>query len=203
MILIGMLDSPYVRRVAIGMKVLSLEHEHRPLSVFSDFNQVRSINPAVKVPTLVTDDGRVLMESTLILAYLEELAAHAPRIRPEPEPGPARLRALCQTSYALAACDKAVQIVYERRLRPQEKQHQPWLDRIQLQLHGAWAQLEASLREEAPDCLSIAGITIAVAWSFAQQMVPDVMAASDYPAVAALTALAEQQPVFLATPMAG
>lgn len=203
MILIGMLDSPYVRRVAIGMKVLSLEHEHRPLSVFSDFNQVRSINPAVKVPTLVTDDGRVLMDSTLILAYLEELAAHAPRIRPEPEPGPARLRALCQTSYALAACDKAVQIVYERRLRPQEKQHQPWLDRIQLQLHGAWAQLEASLREEAPDCLSIAGITIAVAWSFAQQMVPDVMAASDYPAVAALTALAEQQPVFLATPMAG
>ncbi|KAB0324403.1 glutathione S-transferase [Janthinobacterium sp. PLB04] len=201
MILIGMLDSPYVRRVAIGMKVLGLEHEHRPLSVFSDVDQVRSINPAVKVPTLVTDDGQVLMDSTLILAYLEELAAHAPHIRPEP--GPARLRALCQTSYALAACDKAVQIVYERRLRPQEKQHQPWLDRVQLQLHGAWAQLEASLREEAPDCLSIAGITIAVAWSFAQQMVPDVMADSDYPAVAALTALAEQQPVFLATPMAG
>ena len=201
MILIGMLDSPYVRRVAIGMKVLGLEHEHRPLSVFSDFDQVQAINPAVKVPTLVTGDGHVLMDSTLILAYLEELAAHAPRVRPEP--GPARLHALCQTSYALAACDKTVQIVYERRLRPQEKQHQPWLDRVQLQLHGAWRQLDASLCEEAPDCLSIAGLTIAVAWSFAQQMVPDVMAASDYPAVATLTALAERQPVFLATPMAG
>jgi glutathione S-transferase len=201
MILIGMLDSPYVRRVAIGMKVLGLEHEHRPLSVFSDFDQVQAINPAVKVPTLVTDDGQVLMDSTLILAYLEELAPHAPRIRPEPEP--ARLRALCQTSYALAACDKAVQIVYERRLRPQEKQHQPWLDRVQLQLHGAWRQLEASLRDGAPDCLSIAGITIAVAWSFARQMVPDVMAASDCPEVAALAALAERQPVFLSTPMAG
>jgi glutathione S-transferase len=201
MILIGMLDSPYVRRVAIGMKVLGLEYEHRPLSVFSDFDQVQAINPAVKVPTLVTDDGQVLMDSTLILAYLEELAPHAPRIRPEPEP--ARLRALCQTSYALAACDKAVQIVYERRLRPQEKQHQPWLDRVQLQLHGAWRQLEASLRDGAPDCLSIAGITIAVAWTFARQMVPDVMAASDYPAVAALAALAERQPVFLSTPMAG
>jgi len=199
MILIGMLDSPYVRRVAIAMKVLGLEHEHRPLSVFADFDQVQAINPAVKVPTLVTDDGQVLMESNLILAYLEELAVAAPRLMPEA--GPARLRALCQTSYALAACDKAVQIVYERRLRPQEKQHQPWLDRVQLQLHGAWRQLEASLREEAPDCLSMSGITIAVAWSFAQQLVPDVMAGSDYPAVAALTALAEQQPVFLATPM--
>ena len=201
MILIGMLDSPYVRRVAICLKVLGLEHEHRPLSVFSDFDQVQAINPAVKVPTLVTDDGQVLMDSTLILAYLEELAAHEVRI--SAQPGRSRLRALCQTSYALAACDKAVQIVYERRLRPQEKQHQPWLDRVQVQLHGAWAQLEASLREEAPDCLSIAGITIAVAWSFAQQLVPDVMAGSDYPTVAALTALAEQQPVFLATPMAG
>ncbi len=201
MILIGMLDSPYVRRVAIAMKVLGLEHEHRPLSVFSDFGQVQGINPAVKVPTLVTDDGQVMMDSTLILAYLEELTAQAPRIGAQP--GQARLRALCQTSYALAACDKAVQVVYERRVRPQEKQHQPWLDRVQVQLHGAWAQLEASLREEAPDCLSMAGITIAVAWSFAQQLVPDVMAGSDYPTVAALTALAEQQPVFLATPMAG
>ena len=201
MILIGMLDSPYVRRVAIAMKVLGLEHEHRPLSVFSDFAQVQRINPAVKVPTLVTDDGQVLMDSTLILAYLEELAAHDVLI--STQLGRSRLRALCQTSYALAACDKAVQIVYERRLRPQEKQHQPWLDRVQVQLHGAWAQLEASLCEEAPDCLSMAGITIAVAWSFAQQLVPDVMAGSDYPTVAALTALAEQQPVFLATPMEG
>lgn len=201
MILIGMLDSPYVRRVAICLKVLGLDHEHRPLSVFSDFAEVQGINPAVKVPTLVTDDGQVLMDSTLILAYLEELAAHDVLI--STQLGRSRLRALCQTSYALAACDKAVQIVYERRLRPQEKQHQPWLDRVQVQLHGAWAQLEASLREEAPDCLSIAGTTIAVAWSFAQQLVPDVMAGSDYPAVAALTALAEQQPVFLATPMAG
>ncbi|SUE06186.1 Uncharacterised protein [Pantoea agglomerans] len=37
MILIGMLDSPYVRRVAIYMKVLGIQFEHRPLSVFGDF----------------------------------------------------------------------------------------------------------------------------------------------------------------------
>ncbi|MGK5027537.1 glutathione S-transferase [Janthinobacterium sp. RB2R34] len=201
MLLIGMLDSPYVRRVAIAMKVLGLDHEHRPLSVFADFDQVHAINPAVKVPTLVTGDGQVLMDSSLILAYLEELAVNGQRI--SPEPGHSRLRGLCQVGYALAACEKAVQIVYERRLRPQEKQHQPWLDRVQLQLHGAWRQLEQSLHEQTPDCLSNAGITIAVGWSFAHRLVPDVMAGSDYPAVTALTALAEQQPVFLATPMAG
>ena len=37
MVLIGMLDSPYVRRVAICMKVLGIDFEHRPLSVFADF----------------------------------------------------------------------------------------------------------------------------------------------------------------------
>jgi glutathione S-transferase len=198
--LIGMLDSPYVRRVAICMKVLRLEYEHRSLSVFSDFDTFRKINPAVKVPTLVTDDGQVLMDSTLIIGYLVELAVGAPCLRPEP--GPARLRALCQTALALAACEKAVQIVYERRLRPPEKQHQPWLDRVQLQLHGAWQQLEASVRHDAPDCLGIAGISIAVAWSFTQSMLPDALPAGEYPAVARFAALAEQQAVFIATPMA-
>ncbi|WP_426074895.1 glutathione S-transferase [Janthinobacterium sp. DSP2-3-3] len=200
MVLIGMLDSPYVRRVAICLKVLGLPYEHQPLSVFSDFDIFRKINPAVKAPTLITDDGQVLMDSTLILVYLDELAAGAPRIMPGPSP--ARLHALCQTGFALAACEKTVQIVYERRLRPQEKQHQAWLDRVQVQLQGAWRQLEVSVREETPDCLSVAGISIAVAWSFTQQMVPDALEAGDYPAVASLTALAEQQAAFIATRMA-
>ena len=199
MILIGMLDSPYVRRVAIGMKVLGLEHELRPLSVFSDVDQVRSINPAVKVPTLVTDDGQVLMDSTLILAYLEELAAHAPRIRPEP--GPARLRALCQTSYALAACDKAVQIVYERRLRPQEKQHQPWLDRVQGQLQAAYAELEKLLPQSAVSpFMGSAEVSVAVAWGFTQLMLPGQISDQQHPTLAAFAAQAEQHPAFISTP---
>ena len=37
--LIGMLDSPYVRRVAICMKLLGLEFEHAPISVFSSFER--------------------------------------------------------------------------------------------------------------------------------------------------------------------
>ena len=71
-------------------------------------------------------------------------------------------------SLALMACDKTVQIVYERTLRPAEKQHQPWLDRVTKQLHAAYAQLE-----QAADILTCAprmqsDITAAVAWRFAQ-----------------------------------
>ena len=40
--LIGMLDSPYVRRVAISLKSLGLPFEHHSLSVFSTFEQFKA-----------------------------------------------------------------------------------------------------------------------------------------------------------------
>ena len=70
--LIGMLDSPYVRRTAIALRLMGLPFEHRSLSVFSTFEQFRAINPVVKAPSLVCDDGTVLMDSTLILDYAAE-----------------------------------------------------------------------------------------------------------------------------------
>src|SRR6266567_177884 len=73
--LIGMLDSPYVRRVAISLQLLGLRFEHHSVSVFSTFEQFRKINPVVKAPTLICDDGTVLMDSTLMIQYAEAIAA--------------------------------------------------------------------------------------------------------------------------------
>ena len=199
MILIGMLDSPYVRRVAINMKVLGVQFEHRPLSVFGDFDSLTKINPAVKVPTLITDDNQVLIDSTLIIHYLEKYCGHSPA--PTSASGVEELRDLHLTGFALAACEKAVQIVYEQRLRPEEKQHQPWVDRVTQQLHGAWQTLENGLRESHPDMLSVAGISIAVAWSFTELMLPDTVSRTLYPQANGFTLLAEQRPEFLATPL--
>ena len=80
--LIGMLDSPYVRRVAISLQLLGLRFEHHSLSVFSTFAQFQQINPVVKAPTLVCDDGEILMDSTLILDYAEALAAPGKSLMP-------------------------------------------------------------------------------------------------------------------------
>jgi hypothetical protein len=44
MILIGQYDSPYVRRVAISLRVLGFEYEHDTRSVFADFDAMREIN---------------------------------------------------------------------------------------------------------------------------------------------------------------
>ncbi len=43
--LIGMLDSPYVRRVAVSLQLLGLKFEHRPVSVFRAFDEFHAINP--------------------------------------------------------------------------------------------------------------------------------------------------------------
>ncbi len=201
--LIGMLDSPYVRRVAISLQLLGVPFEHRSVSVFRGFDQFRQINPVVKAPTLMCDDGGVLMDSTLMLDYAEALAAPARSLMPGSLPE--RLRALRAIGLALAACEKSVQIVYEHNLRPPEKQHQPWLERVTGQLLAAYAALELELQREPPVVTSRtigqAGVTAAVVWHFTQQLLPGVVAASAHPALQSLSLNAETMlPEFIAAP---
>jgi glutathione S-transferase len=188
--LIGMLDSPYVRRVAISLKVLGLPFAHESVSVFRHFDQFASVNPVVKAPTLVTDDGVVLMDSTLILEHIARIASASLM----PADVKAHATALRQIGLALAACEKSVAIVYEHNLRPAEKQHQPWLDRVGGQLNTAYDALETSLNEAwfgAEEILQ-PEITIAVAWRFTQHVVPQIVPAGHYPRLAALSARAEK-----------
>jgi len=200
--LIGMLDSPYVRRVAICLKLLKLDFEHRPVSVFRDFEEFRKLNPVVKAPTLILDDGQSLMDSTLILDYVTAIAG--PVATSTPDHADDRLRAARLTGLALAACEKTVQIAYERNLRPVEKQHEPWIDRVSVQLLAAYAELEAevTLGTLPLDAgrLGQAGVTVAVAWRFTQMMVPKIVVAAEYPKLQAFSAFAEQQPAFESTP---
>ena len=74
MILIGMFDSPFVRRVAVSMNLLGMAFEHRNWSVGKDFELIRQFNPLGRVPTLVQPDGEALIESTAILDCLDEFA---------------------------------------------------------------------------------------------------------------------------------
>ena len=200
--LIGMLDSPYVRRVAVSLQLLGIPFEHRSISVFRTFEQFRQINPVVKAPSFVCDDGTVLMDSTLILDYAETLAA--PRKSLMPRQPDERRHALRIIGLALAACEKSVQIVYEHNLRPAEKLHEPWLNRVRGQLMAAYETLEAELQRRPLTATSAAidqaGISTAVAWHFTQKMLPAVVSASAFPALQAFSEQAEQLPEFRAAP---
>jgi len=200
--LIGMLDSPYVRRVAASMKFMGLSFTHEPVSVFRHYDQFTAINPVVKAPSLVTDDGVVLMDSTLILDHVERLAEPNRRLTPTALADHARSQRLI--GLALAACEKSVQIVYEHQLRPAEKLHQPWLDRVHGQLLAAYGLLEAEIGSGDAylfgDSPMQADITLAVAWSFSRSMIPELVSTEDHPALARFTARMEALPEFIATP---
>jgi glutathione S-transferase len=140
MLLIGMFDSPFVRRVAVSMRILGVPFEHANWSVGKDFERIRKYNPLGRVPTLVTDDGDSLIESAAILDYLDELVG--PERALLPTSGLPRRNALLLMAIATGAAEKGVLQIYEKVFRPAEKRHEPWLARCRTQMHAALAELE-------------------------------------------------------------
>jgi glutathione S-transferase len=200
--LIGMLDSPYVRRVAVSLQLLGLRFEHQSISVFSTFTQFQQINPVVKAPSLVCDNGEVLMDSTLILEYAQALSKGRRSLVPS---GVAELQhTLRLVGLALAACEKSVQIIYERNLRPAEKLHEPWITRVTGQLLAAYGELESEVQRQplavTSGTMNQAGVSVAVAWNFTQETLPEVIRAADYPALLDFSTKAELLPEFSAAP---
>ena len=200
--LIGMLDSPYVRRVAISAKRLGIPLEHQSVSVFRHFEQFQQINPVVKAPTLVLDDGEVLIDSTLIIEYLEALAGPGNSLMPGDIDQ--RLRSLRLIGLALAACEKSVQLYYERNLRPAEIQFEPWVERVEGQLAAAYSAQDRELEMQplkTDGTIAQDGITLAVAWSFTHLVVPDQVDVNRFPQISAFTAYAEGLEGFVSTPI--
>ncbi len=202
--LIGMLDSPYVRRAAISLECLGIPFEHRAVSVFSTFEKFQSINPVVKAPTLICDDGEVLMDSSFIIQLAEAKAAGKKSLwSNNPVALQNELRAV---SFALAACEKSVQIIYEQNWRPEEKQYAPWITRLTGQLIAAYAGLEAQVQKQGSmfnGQLNQPSITAATAWQFTQSMLAHSVPASKHPGLVALSAKLEQSAEFKKYPPVG
>ena len=138
--LIGMFDSPFVRRVAVSMRLLHIDFSHHNWSVGKDFERIRQFNPLGRVPTLVLEDGTSLIESAAILDYLDD------RVGPDkallPVAGAQRQSALQIMAIAIGAAEKAVLQVYETVFRPAEKRHDPWVMRCREQMLAALDELE-------------------------------------------------------------
>jgi glutathione S-transferase len=204
--LVGMLDSPYVRRTAICLDALGLPFEHDSVSVFSTFERFRAINPVVKAPTLVLDDGSVLMDSSLILQYAENhlLAGRASLWSEDPRE---RQQQFVRVGLAMAACDKSVQLIYESQLRPAAAQHQPWKDRVRGQFGAAFARLESLTPADGDsggiERLNHASIVSAVVWQCVQAMIADEVPAGAHPRLAQLSQQYESLSVFRRYPPDG
>lgn len=199
MILIGQYDSPYVRRVAIALTLYQLPFTHRPWSVFGDLEKVQASNPLVRVPTLVLDDGAVLIESHSILDYLDDLVGAERALFPAA--GVARRDALRVAALATGMGDKAVSLFYERRLHAQVSEL--WVERCRTQILGVARALEAD-RSQRTDAywfgerIGHADIAVAAVWRFIGEAHPGLAPTAEFPALAAHGARLEALPVFKA-----
>jgi glutathione S-transferase len=197
MILIGQYDSPFVRRVGIALRLYDLPFEHRPWSVFGDATRLAALNPLMRVPVVVLDDGTALTDSHLILDYLDSRVAEAAALAPRHEP--ARHRVLRAVGLATGLADKAVSLFYERRLH--DTPSASWEARCLAQIRQTVALLEAE-RAAAPGPywhhghLTHADIALTCAWRFFTEAHPGLIDTTSAPAITAHAAHHEGQPVF-------
>lgn len=199
--LLGPMNSPYVRRVAICWEMLGIDFQHQPLSLLENSTAFQQINPVMKAPTLILDDGSQLVDSQLIIDYGETLCGRS-LLPAEPA---ARLSALKIIGLALVANEKSVQLIYEFKVRPAERQFPAWEARLRTQLQSAYRLLETALSTgayqpqlEAP---GQAEITLAVAWTFSRFAWPELIEPAHYPAIGDLSEQIERRPAFRKHPI--
>jgi glutathione S-transferase len=196
MILVGQYDSPLVRRVAVSLRVLGFAYEHDTRSVFGDFDSMRATNPLGRIPSLVLDDGEVLIDSAAILDWLDETAGPGRALIPPS--GPERRRALRLIALACGAVDKAGAAAYERIIRPPERRWPEWIARLRTQAEGAIAALAAQdWPEDAP--LDQPRITTACMIRYVLMTDPALLPRERYPTLHALSERCEARPEFRAT----
>lgn len=198
MILIGQYDSPFVRRVAVALRLLAIDFEHRPWSVWADAVRLAAFNPLRRVPTLVLDDGTVLVESTVMLDVIDDRVGPARALLPRS--GATRLQGLRVSAFAVGVADKAVSLFYEGVLRTEASVI--WTERCRAQILETLDLLE---RERAASSttywlghtISHPDIAIACALRFVQEGLPGLLDAPRYPTLIRDAAACEALPAFI------
>ncbi len=125
--LIGSLASPYVRKARIVLAEKKLDYVFEIDNVWAADTQIQLSIPLGKVPCLVMDDGSVMIDSHVIVEYLDTLT---PVCKLMPPNGNSRDRAdiKCWEALADGVTDAAVLVRLERA-RPPAQQSAEWITR--------------------------------------------------------------------------
>jgi glutathione S-transferase len=195
MILVGQYDSPFVRRVAVSLRVLGFAYEHDTRSVFGDFDAMLGVNPLGRIPSLVLDDGQVLVDSAAILDWLDQ------EVGPErallPPAGPERRQALQRVALATGAIDKVGAAAYENLFRPAALRWPEWVTRCRLQGAGAIRALAAL--DWTADGLGQAEITTVCMIRYVRMADAEMLPPGRHSALDTLALRLEARPEFRAT----
>jgi glutathione S-transferase len=143
------------------------------------------------------------MESSAILDYLDELAGPARALLPAS--GQERRLALRLMAMATGAAEKGVLQVYERVFRPEQKRHEPWVDRCRVQMSAALGELDRYLGARGVSQwlvgkrMTQADITVVCAFTFLNDALRIAADPVMFQSLATLAARCESMPVFQQT----
>ena len=171
-VLYGRYASPYVRRVAVTLRLYGIDYRHVPLMPFGpDKTALAAFNPIARVPALQLGDGEMLIDSAAILDHLDGVAGGRSLT---PTAGAARRRVLTLLAVALGANEKLVAGLYERHFRPRDMWHKPWLDACDRQVRDGFQWLDSQFGGPcfAGSAMTQADVTVAVFWLFGRAKRP-------------------------------
>lgn len=200
MILIGRYSSPFVRRVGVSLHLLDIPYDLNPISTITDRAAVQVYNPLGRVPALLLDGEEVLIDSSPILDYLDELVG--PERALVPPIGADRRHVLKLIAIALGVMEKSLSCYVERKLRPSDKLFQDWLDRCSNQALAGLTALEAITPEDGwlhDGKITQADITTVCALDFLKLTWADLLANGQFPRLTALAERANMLPPFAVT----
>jgi glutathione S-transferase len=137
------LASPFARKVRVCARELGLaarlEEINTAVLPQQPNRELMKVNPLIKLPALVADDGLVLFDSPVICEYLDALAGGG---RLFPSGGAARWSALRLQALADGILDAAILCRYETVMRPQELRWSDWIDGQKTKWHEGLDFLE-------------------------------------------------------------
>jgi len=112
-------SSPFGRKVKMATYILGLDDQVTPVltDTLDPNDSICEVNPLGKIPAL-EDDGTTYYDSRVIMEYLDAKAGGGKII---PASGPARFEALTRAALMDGILDAAILVIYERRMRPEDK----------------------------------------------------------------------------------
>jgi glutathione S-transferase len=192
--------SPYVRKVMIAAHEMGLQDR---------FDCVRTVvggtkphlelmthNPLGKIPTLELEDGGVVYDSFVIIAYLDTLHAGHKLI---PDGGAAWLTALRRHALGNGMLDVALPAVGER-LRPVERQSEPHLALWHLKLRSCVDALEQEAEALGGEPFDIGHLAIGVALAYLDFRFDELKWRERHPKLAGWHATFDARPSVVANP---
>lgn len=185
--------SPFVRKCRLAAAVLGLTLDLDPSDTTDPNDSISQQNPLGKIPALLLDDGEVLFDSPVIVAYLDHLGGDK-LIPSEPK---ARFAALKLEALADGIADAALLQIYEGRYRPEGMQVQSWLDRQAGKVARGLATLEASPPADGP--VTNGDIALACALGYLDYRFKGEWRATHPRLVAWLEGFGQRVPAFAAT----